>query len=83
MNQKIFSLGLDVGPISAYLCCCGLAAEVGSPTKEQILAVWSEGEEAFEDALSILLARNILGSFEKNGELFFEIHPPDQWITAS
>lgn len=83
MRQEIFSSGLDVGPISAYLCCCGLAAESGNPSKEEMLSVWSEGKEALDDALAILFARNILGFFHKDGDIFYEIHPPEQWIKAS
>lgn len=83
MRQEIFSSGLDVGPISAYLCCCGLAAEFENPSFGQMLAVWSEGERALSEALAILLARNILASFRKKGEIFYEVHPPEQWIKAS
>lgn len=83
MHQEIFSLGLDVGSVSAYLCCCGLAAEIRNPSHEQMLLVWNEGAQDLLDALGILLARNVLSSFHKDGEVFYEVHPPDRWIKAN
>ncbi|TWI71799.1 hypothetical protein LZ24_01816 [Desulfobotulus alkaliphilus] len=81
MSQKIFTRGLDVDTISAYLCCCGLAAEEGTMSLERLLAVWNQGEDALNRALQVLEAQNIITPFVRNGEVFYQVHPPEQWLS--
>ena len=79
MHQEIFNLGLDVGAISAYLCCCGIAAD-GEVSRSRLLHVWNQGEEALNAAMEILEARNIITTFKQEGELFYQVHPPRFWL---
>lgn len=80
MRQEIFTLGLDVGVLSAYLCCCGIAAE-GLLSRSRLCNVWNQGEEALEAALAILEARNIIMAFQQDGETVYQVHPPSLWVT--
>jgi len=60
MNQKIFSLGLAVETISAYLLCCALADEGRTITPDALGHVWAADAEALETALGELADHAIL-----------------------
>ncbi|MCW7752720.1 hypothetical protein OOT00_01815 [Desulfobotulus sp. H1] len=79
MRQEIFTLGLEVDVISAYLCCCGLAAD-GALSRDRLLHVWNQDEGVLDMALAVLEARNIVTLFRQEKGACYQIHPPEQWL---
>jgi len=60
MDQKIFSLGLAVETISAYLLCCALA-DAGRPvTLTDLRTVWTATTAALDKALDDLARHAIV-----------------------
>jgi DNA-binding IscR family transcriptional regulator len=77
MDQKIFSLGLPVETVSAYLLCCALAEDGGPVTRPDLLAVWNATPEALDKALAELVNHNILTPVEAAGG--HRLLPPENW----
>jgi hypothetical protein len=60
MNQKIFSMNLDVETVSLYLLCCAVADAGAAITRSTLQEKWNGSGDALERELEKLLSRNIL-----------------------
>lgn len=68
MNQKIFTIGLSVETISAYLICCSLSDADAPISTRNILGMWNSSETKLNQSLEILEKRNILRRIISGGE---------------
>ncbi|MBW2100337.1 MAG: hypothetical protein JRG68_06175 [Deltaproteobacteria bacterium] len=60
MDQKIFTIGLDLETSSVYLLCCGLADSGKTISTKNLLEIWNGTEKVLYDGLETLEKRNII-----------------------
>ncbi len=60
MNQKIFSMNLDVETVSLYLLCCAVADAGASITRATLQDKWNGDRTTLKKELRRLEERNIL-----------------------
>ena len=81
MNQKIFSMHLDVETVSLYLLCCAVA-DAGAPiTRSTLQEKWNGSRASLERGLDGLLSRNILCRDETSDgeEVAYRVEDEKKW----
>lgn len=81
MNQKIFSMNLDVETVSLYLLCCAVVDAGAAVTRSTLKEKWNGTDEELKRQIGRLEEMNILARNGEagNGESVFRVVDEKKW----
>jgi len=82
MNRRIFSMGLSIEAISAYIICCNLVDNGKTLSKANITHFWNSTLQDLVNGLEELIRRNVLRRVisDMEGREIYAIEKVQDWI---